>query len=191
MNHSETESTTDAGPVEPDLTVLDRQEPTLTLEGRNDTKAVIRRYDTEGKRIAVKDYRGSRWWTRATLGRYLIRRESLGYRWAGPVDGIPRFMGRLGPVTLATEWVDATPLARFGAGGTEPLSPELFDRLDRIIGDLHDRKLALADLHHRDVLVNAEGAVHVVDLAMAYRFRERPAVLRPQAPLDSRWPAPL
>jgi hypothetical protein len=129
--------------------------------------------------VALKDYRGRPAWVRATIGRYLIARESRGYIDAGDLEGLPRFLGRLGPVSLATEWVDAIPLARFTAGQDSPPPVEIFRQLDRILDTLHRRRIALGDLHHRDVLVSPQGEVHVVDLAMAYRFRDRPVLLRP------------
>ncbi len=179
MDHSGTESTTGASAAEISLDRLGQLDPEHTLPGRNGTKADILKYDLDGRSVALKDYRGRSPWVRATLGRYLIGRESRGYRWAGTLEGLPRFLGRLGPVSLATEWVDALPLARYGGERNEPPPAEVFDRLDRILDELHRRKVALSDLHHRDVLVSPGGDVHVVDLAMAYRYRDRPAVLRP------------
>ena len=179
MSHSGTESTT--GPPGDDLTLdhLEQLHPERILKGRNGTKADILKYDVGGCGVALKDYRGRPLWVRATLGRYLIRRETRGYRWAGSLEGLPRFLGRLGPVSLATGWVDAIPLARYGVERNGPPPPEIFHRLDRILDGLHRRNLALSDLHHRDVLVGTDGAVHIVDLAMAYRFQDHPALFRP------------
>ena len=179
MSHSESESTTAAPGTELSLDRLDRLHPARTLAGRNGTKADILRYDLPDGGVAVKDYRNRPAWVRATLGRYLIRRERRGYQAAGPMDGLPAFLGRLGPVTLATRWVDAVPLARYAGQGSGRLPSGLFDRLDRCLDELHRRQVALSDLHHRDVLVGGDGRVHVVDLAMAYRYRDRPALLRP------------
>ena len=179
MNHSGRESTTAATGERLRLHHLDRLEPLARLTGRNGTKADILRYDMDGFTVALKDYRDRPFWVRATLGRYLIARESRGYLGAGDLEGLPRFLGRLGPVSLATEWVDAIPLAQFTAGLSSSPPVEVFEQLDRILDELHSRKVALSDLHHRDVLVSSEGDVHVVDLAMAYRYRDRPAVLRP------------
>jgi hypothetical protein len=179
LSHSVTESTTAAVRSGLSLDRLDRLDPDRILKGRNGTKADILRYDLDGGRVALKDYRGRPPWVRATVGRFLISRESRGYMGAGDLEGLPRFLGRLGPVSLATEWVDATPLAQYADQHDGPPPAELFDRLDRILDAMHRRKVALSDLHHRDVLISPEGDVHVVDLAMAYRYRSNPAVLRP------------
>jgi hypothetical protein len=112
LSHSGSQFTTGTESALLSLARLDRLDPDRSLPGRNRTKADILKYEVDGRGVALKDYRGRPAWIRATLGRYLIRKESLGYRWAGTVEGLPRFLGRLGPVTLATEWIDAVPLAR-------------------------------------------------------------------------------
>lgn len=114
----------------------------------------------------MKDYGARPLWIRATLGRWLVRRECLAYEAAAGVVGIPEFLGRLGPYALAVAWVDAPPLSRIT---TTHLAAEVFDRLDAILDALHARGVALGDLHHRDVLVDPRGDVHVVDLATAWR----------------------
>ncbi len=54
---------------------------------------------------------------------------------------------------------------------------------------LHERGIALADLHHRDVLVAEDGSIFIVDLAMAWLAGEgagrvRRAVFRKLVRLD-------
>ncbi len=138
--------------------------PQLRIPGRNASKADIALYLVGGRRIAVKDYRARPFFARHTLGRLLIRRECRAYRQAGPTPGLAPFLGRLGPFTMATGWIESVPLSELPRGAA---SPELFDRLDAVIAVLHLRGIAIADLHHRDVLVAKDGAVHVVDLAAA------------------------
>lgn len=142
---------------------LARLVPVRRLVGRNITKADVVVYDADGRRMAVKDYAARPFIARHTVGRLLVRRECRAYDAAGACPGLAPFLGRLGPFTLATLWLDATPLSERGT-----VSDEVFDRLDGVISELHARGLAIADLHHRDVLVGDDGAVHVVDLAAAY-----------------------
>jgi len=114
----------------------------------------------------ISGWRSSRW---------LIRRETAAYVAAKGVAALPAFLGRLGPCALATEWVDAEPLkAREGA----LLDNGLFDRLAAILDELHGRGVALADLHHRDVLLTADGSLYLVDLATAWVLGPRPGWLR-------------
>jgi hypothetical protein len=149
--------------------------PDLRLVGRNLSKADVLRYEVGGRRIAVKDYAARPFLARHTIGRLLVRRECLAYERAGDAPGLAPFLGRLGPFTLATEWIEAVPLAEHRGGSTHP---SIFDRLDEVIAGLHQRGVALSDLHHRDVLVAGDGSVHVVDLAVAHVLGPRPGSLR-------------
>lgn len=132
---------------------------------RNATKAEVLVLDRAGRRLALKTYAERPFLVRQLLGRLLIGRESAVYRAAGEVPGLARFVGRLGPYALATEWIEARPLATFSAG---QVPSACFDRLDRILESLHRRGIALGDLHHRDVLIDDRGQVFVVDLALGF-----------------------
>jgi hypothetical protein len=149
-------------------------EPIDRLPGRNRTKADILVYRHGDARVALKDYGDRSALIRQTLGRWLIRRETKAYRAAGVLDGLPRFFGRIGPYALALEWIEARPLSGFD---DESPPPEWRDRAGAILDRLHARGIALADLHHRDLLVSAEGHVHVVDLATAWVLGPRPGRL--------------
>jgi hypothetical protein len=155
-----------------DLHALD---PVLRLPGRNATKADVVVYDVAGRRIAVKDYAARPLWVRLTIGRLLVRRECAAYAAAAGIDGLPRFHGRLGPLALALDWIEAEPLA---AQGGARLPARVFDALDRIVAACHARGIALGDLHHRDVLVSVRGEVHIVDLATAWLLGARPGAVR-------------
>jgi len=149
--------------------------PERQLVGRNLSKADVLLYRVDGRRIAVKDYAARPFLARHTVGRLLVGRECRAYERAGAVPGLAPFLGRLGPLTLATAWIDAIPLSDLPQGSA---SPELFDRLDAVIAGLHVRGVAMSDLHHRDVLVAVDGSVHLVDLAMAYVLGPRPGWFR-------------
>jgi hypothetical protein len=161
------------GAFDPD--VLAESEPVRRIVGRNGTKADILFYDVDGERVAVKTYRPRGVVVRNTLGRWLIRRETTAYWAAAGVEELPEFLGRLDPFTLATRWVDAAPLKeRVGAR----LDDVLFDRLETVLDELHERGVALADLHHRDVLLGKDDALYVVDLATAWVLGDRPGAAR-------------
>jgi len=149
--------------------------PERRIVGRNLSKADVLVYRVGGRRIAVKDYSPRPFLARHTVGRLLTGRECRAYERAGAVAGLAPFLGRLGPLTMATAWIDAIPLSDLPQGAP---SPELFDRLDAVVAGLHDRGVAVSDLHHRDVLVAEDGGVHVVDLAMAYVLGPRPGWIR-------------
>jgi hypothetical protein len=150
-------------------------QPIKRHAGRNHTKADVLVYQYEEGVIAVKDYGPRSFLMRNLLGRYLIRRESRAYTAAGELPGLPRFLGRLGPFSLCLEWIDGKPLAELE---TQDIPPGSFRRLREITRSLHDRGVALSDLHRRDVLIGAGGEVHVIDLATAFLLGERPGRTR-------------
>lgn len=159
----------------PLLDRLDEAEPSHRIVGRNRTKADVLFFEIGGRRIALKTYAPRGALVCRTLGRWLVAREAAAYRAAGAVDGLPAFLGRPRPWAIATEWVAAEPIKR---RRPEDLDDGVFERLGAIVAALHGRGVALADLHHRDVLLAEDGALWVVDLATAWVLGERPGPLR-------------
>lgn len=154
---------------------LSQAEPIRRIVGRNRSKADLLFYELDGERVAVKTYAPRSFVVRNTLGRWLIRRETAAYEAAEGVNALPTFLGCLGPYALATRWVDAEPLRdRTGARVDEAL----FDRLGAVLDELHGRGVALADLHHRDVLLGADDTLYIVDLATAWVLGRRPGPIR-------------
>jgi hypothetical protein len=149
--------------------------PERRFVGRNISKADVSLFRLGGRKVAVKDYGARSFFVRNTVGRLMVRRECRAYERAGRAPGLAPFLGRLGPFALATAWIESVPLADL-PGGTVPT--DVFDRLDTVLAGLHERGIAVADLHHRDVLVAPDGAVHVVDLAAAFVLGPRPGSLR-------------
>lgn len=164
-----------AGLSTDDLERLRQSEPSKRISPRNRTKADILVYPFGDTSLAVKDYSARPWIVRNTLGRYLLRRECTAYRAAGEVEGLPRFLGRIDRFALATAWIDARPLAHCSS---QEIPAGFFDRLQSLVEQIHGRGVALADLHHRDVLVSRCGAVHIVDLAAAWTTGAHPGRLR-------------
>jgi hypothetical protein len=150
-------------------------EPVRRIVGRNGTKADVLFFDLDDDRVAVKTYAPRGVLVRNTLGRWLIRREAAAYKAAEGIDGLPTFLGRLSPFSLAPRWVESEPLReRTGAD----LDDALFDRLGTVLDELHGRGVALADLHHRDVLLGTNDALYIVDLATAWVLGRRPGPIR-------------
>jgi hypothetical protein len=150
-------------------------EPLRRIVGRNGSKADLLFYDLDGERVAVKTYAPRSTVVRHSLGRWLIHRETAAYEAAAGVDGLPAFLGRLGPYALATRWVDAEPLRKKSGARVDDA---LFDRLGAALDELHSRGVALADLHHRDVLLGPDETLYIVDLATAWVLGRRPGPIR-------------
>ena len=163
----------DGGTIDPGS--LSGVEPLRRIVGRNASKADLLFYELDGERLAVKTYAPRNVMVRNSLGRWLIRRETAAYEAAAGVGSLPAFLGRLGPYALATRWVDAEPLReRVG----DRIDDALFDRLSVVLDELHGRGVALADLHHRDVLLGADDNLYIVDLATAWVLGRRPGPIR-------------
>jgi hypothetical protein len=162
----------------PPRSLLDRLPglaPERRIAGRNGTKADVLFFDREGWRIALKTYAPRGALVRATLGRWLVAREAAAYAAAAGSGFLPSCFGRPEPWSLATCWVPGEPLRSLAGGRADPA---VFDRLAAALEELHGRGVALGDLHHRDVLVAADGTVRVVDLATAWVLGPRPGALR-------------
>jgi len=159
----------------PDLERLGKLQPLHSITGRNRTKATVLFYRVDGFGVALKSYEASPALIRLTLGRWLTRREAAAFRFAAGAPGVPAFLGRPRPWAIATEWVEGRTLAELE---NSAVSVEVLERLGSILEGLHSRGVALWDLHHRDVLVSADGSVHVVDLALARTLGDRPGRLR-------------
>ncbi len=150
---------------------LEGRSPVREIKGRNGTKADVRFFDLDGRRVTVKTYAPRGFVLRNTLGRWLIRRESAAYEAARGASALPEFLGRLGPHALATRWVDAEPLReRVG----DRVDDAIFERLSDAVDEIHDHGVALADLHHRDVLIGGDDSLYIVDLATAWVLGENP-----------------
>jgi len=149
--------------------------PEQKLAGRNSSKADLLFYRVGDLNIALKTYTGRSLLTRELLGRWLVGREARAYEAASGVAGIPGFLGRLGPHALATEWVPAVSLVERQG---EKIDPAVFDRVEEIIFALHDRGVAVSDLHRGDILLSNDGKVYLVDLAAAWVLGRAPGRLR-------------
>jgi hypothetical protein len=149
--------------------------PMARHAGRNWTKADVLHYRLDGADIALKDYGARSFLVRHTIGRLLTRRELAAYEAARGLPGLPECLGRIGPWAIALEWIEGRTLADLSR---EPLDDAFFDGVATILAGLHDRGIALGDLHHRDVLVGPDRDAHVVDLATTLLLGGRPGRLR-------------
>jgi hypothetical protein len=104
----------------------------------------------------------------AWLGQFLVDREEGMYRALAGVEGVPRWLGRLGPRACAIEYVDGQSLDRLEAppGG-------FFDALRRLLDAVHARGVAYADANKRsNILVDRAGRPHLVDFQISLRRRD-------------------
>jgi hypothetical protein len=164
-----------AGENELSLELLADLTPERTIGGRNSTKADVEFYRVGGLGVALKTYSNRGLLVRWLLGRWLIGREVSAYRSASGVEGLPRFLGRLSPISLATEWIQARSLAERSG---ESIEPAVFDSLEQTLDALHRRGVAVSDLHRGDILLTDDERVFLIDFAIAWTLGERPSRLR-------------
>jgi len=101
------------------------------------------------------------------------RRFDLTWRWRknNECAALTALQGLAGVPDLLASWptgmvmdcVPGQPLGRLG----KDLPEGVFDRLDLLLDAIHDRGVAITDLHRLNILVDTDGAVHIVDFELA------------------------
>ncbi|NLX14759.1 MAG: hypothetical protein GXY44_14065 [Phycisphaerales bacterium] len=100
------------------------------------------------------------------LGRYLADRECAVYRSVADVPGVPRYLGRWGETGFVHQFVEGHPLQR-----NESVVDEFFPELDRLLGELHTRNVAYADLEKREnILVGDDGRPWLIDFQISWHW---------------------
>jgi hypothetical protein len=146
------------------------------------TKAAIRVCDSGGRRIVVKDVRGMHPIVRWLYGRRVLRREERALRALAGVPGVPPLLGRIDADALALEFVAAEPIHRhLEAARLRHACAQLAERIEQ----LHRRGVVHLDLRQkRNVLVDAQGEVYLVDFQSAWVLKPGGLALRMLAPFD-------
>lgn len=97
--------------------------------------------------------------------RMLADHEETIYRALEGVEGVPRWIGRIGKTAFAIEYVDARPLDHLDRA---PVG--LFDRLRTLIEAIHARGVAYCDANKRsNILVTDDGRPFLIDYQIAIR----------------------
>lgn len=130
--------------------------------GRNFTKATVDLVETDGQAIVIKDFASGPWPVRRLLGPWQLDREERSYAVLAGVRGIAAFVARVDRQAAALQYVPGRSLATCRPG---ELNPEFFDRLDRLLDEMHARGVAHGDLHRHDVIVGAGEEPFLVDFS--------------------------
>jgi hypothetical protein len=135
---------------------------------RNTAKARVFWAQDGGRRLVCKD--GSLALERPLVGRFrrwALANEARALAGMSGIAGVPRLLAhwRGG---LVMEFVPGRMLTEHRRGSV----PEsVFDELDRIVGAIHAAHFAIGDLHRRNILVDDERHVHLVDFELAQDSR--------------------
>ena len=103
-------------------------------------------------------------WFRWLVGRRLLAREADAYRALDGLEGVPKLLSWDGTCRLVISYIEGAPLPE---APPERLDEAFFDDLAALLHRIHDRGVACADLHHRNVIVSPFGKPSLVDFAMA------------------------
>ncbi len=118
-----------------------------------------------GSRFVVKDFANKGWLERNLVGRIVIGREARAYRALAGIDGLPAKYKRLGPFSIAIEYLEGRDLGAVLAG---EIGPGIIKQFEAVIEDLHARGWVHLDLQRRSNLLLVGNKLFVVDLASAF-----------------------
>ncbi len=173
-------------------------EPTLALDRESlaaRTREVLNRgnarnpdvllVDAGDRLVVVKDFAPRAAWVRATIGRWITRREMRAYRILAGHPAVPRLLGRIDALAFALEYRPGRRMSRRLAA---ELSPGFIDRLAEAVREMHARGVVHLDLRHRsNVLVDAREQPILIDFASAVMLRPRGFAARRVLPWLARW----
>jgi len=121
-------------------------------------------------RIVVKYFRTQPFWGMPLdwLGRLMCDREQAIYAALRDLEGVPRWLGRVGEAAFAIEYVDAMPLDH-----QQDLPDGFFGRLRGLFDAVHSRGVGYADANKRsNILVSRSGGPVLVDFQISIRRRD-------------------
>jgi len=173
-------------------------EPTLALDRGSlaaRTREVLNRgnarnpdvllVDAGDRLVVVKDFAPRAAWVRATIGRWITRREMRAYRILAGHPAVPRLLGRIDALAFVLEYRPGRRMSRRLAA---ELSPGFIDRLAVAVREMHARGVVHLDLRHRsNVLVDEREQPILIDFASAVMLRPRGLLARRLLPWLARW----
>lgn len=138
--------------------------------------------------LVVKDFAPRGRWVRATLGRWLTRREARAWQALRGHPNVPAFRGSIDELAFAVEY---RPGRRMSRKLANEVSADFCDRLEEAVAEMHRRGVVHLDLRHRsNVMVGDDGAPVLVDFGSALCLRPGGfaawLLLRPLAAIDRR-----
>jgi len=146
----------------------------MLVKGRA-LKADIFITQVRGRRFVVKDFSGKGFLERNLVGRVVTVRELRAYQSLAGVEGIPGHYKRLGPFSIAIEYLEGRDLGGINRG---EIGPGEIRQFEAVIAELHARGWVHLDLQKRSNILLVDGKVVVVDLASALHAGGVPLVGR-------------
>jgi len=145
-------------------------------------KPDLNRVEVGERILMVKDVRGRGFFSRWTLGLWLIHKEWTIYRRLTGVKGVPRPVGRIDRFAFAMEFIQGKPIQR-----GETLPPSFFHDLQQVLREIHARGVVHLDLRHKgNILLSEKGKPFFIDFNSSFYFKEKGLLRRYLFPL-LRW----
>lgn len=133
-------------------------------EARHVLSADLYQVDWNGKPALLKDYAARPWIVRKFWAPVLVGREFRTLRRLQGLTGVPRLYARVGPQALLMQHLDARRLPR----DDEPFpDPVLFDRLDALMRQLHERGVGHGDIRRMNILMDEKAQPYLIDFETA------------------------
>lgn len=129
------------------------------------TPDVILLTSPDGQQYVLKDFSGRLLAARLIWCRFAVRRETSAYRRLSSIPGIPRLASTASEDAFLMEWLDAQPLPR--RKQKELLGIHFFDKLNRLVEQMHDAGVAHGDLRRKNILVSPAGEPCIIDFETA------------------------
>lgn len=125
-----------------------------------------------GNRQAVlKDFSRSAVWFGRVLGPLLAYREARALILLDGIRGVPRLIRKVSLRALLIEHIDGVPARAIPPGS---VTPELFEKLEKLVRAMHERGVAHCDLRSGgNIVVNSAGQPYLVDF-VAHIERGKP-----------------
>lgn len=161
---TKTLDSTGAKPIWRDLNRAQMEAATVGFlrQGRN-CQSTVRVLEVDGVRAAAKDYARTPPFFRRFVAPFLLNREERALRFLSGTQGVPQVLARVDRQALVIELIDGKPIDHFENG---ELPPEVFERVQQIIDEVHARGVSHGDLKRRgNILVTPNHETFLIDFA--------------------------
>lgn len=146
---------------------FEHSELRILQKSRSSLKATVFLAKFGSQVFAVKDFSQSNWILRCTLCRFLLYRECKALERIQGVDGVPMYYGRYGRYGFVMQAIPG----EHPRTETFRKSPSLANQLGVLVANLHARGFTHNDLRRRNIIINHEGKLHVIDFAATFSIR--------------------
>ena len=103
--------------------------------------------EENGLRMVYKDFR-----KKGFIGRFIVNREASFYRRLRGIKGVPEYYGSLSSGSLLIEYIEGESIKKY-----KNLSSVFFEKLSRLMDEIHSRGVLYFDLRHMSNLLVGRG----------------------------------